>query len=333
MIGCLKARRHESNHKFFTQNGGALLEELISFCNGRSNPICHFSEKDLLKATNCYDARHILIQEGHYKMYKGYMKDRPIIVKKYDNEKYHNDSFGDPFKDIAIGSQMSAHKNVLKVLGCCLETKTPIIVYEFADIKSLSTCISGTNFEPLPWKCRLKIARDLASAVAYLHTVFSTPVIHRDINSKNVILDENNVPKLMEFGLCIYIPRGKSHVEDDIRGTFGYIAPEYLRSYYITEKADVYSFGVLLLELLSGMMPHDLFMNPQNIKKSNCCIMQNISRVVDCRIRDEGIEQEQLLDFKTLTIRCTSRNDEERPTMIEVAKELRQIYHSFASPF
>ncbi|WRX23687.1 Serine-threonine/tyrosine-protein kinase [Theobroma cacao] len=185
MIACLKVKRREDNQTFFTKNGGRLLEELITFCNGKSNPIRHFSAKELLRPTNCYNTSQIFVEGRGYKLYKGSLKDRPIFVKKYDNHSLLGDF---ATKDIAIGSQMSVHKNVLKVLGCCLETQIATIVYEFDDTKSLSTFISATNVEPLPWKCRLKIATGVANAVAYLHNAFSRPVIHREIKCSNIIL-------------------------------------------------------------------------------------------------------------------------------------------------
>ncbi|XVF06063.1 hypothetical protein REPUB_Repub06bG0016200 [Reevesia pubescens] len=138
--------------------------------------------------------------------------------------------------------------------------KTNFIVYEYAGTKNLSTCISATNVEPLPWKCRLKIAVDLANAVAYLHTAFSRPVIHRDIKCSNIILDQNNVPKLIDFGLCISIPEGQSHVLDALIGRSGFAAPEYLVRSYLTEKADVYHFGKLLFDLLSGPKSNEAIM-------------------------------------------------------------------------
>ncbi|OMP03339.1 hypothetical protein COLO4_10480 [Corchorus olitorius] len=305
MIACLKVKRHdkdeiEDGQTIFIKNGGALLEELIAFCNGRSNPIRHFSAKELSKATNNYDRRQMLVYDFGYKLYKGSLRDCSIIVKKY-----HDSSLPEfavqPYKGIAVGSQMSAHRNVLKVLGCCLETKQPTVVYESGGTKTLYTCISTTNVESIPWKCRLKIARDLASAVAYLHTAFSRPVIHRDIRSSNVILDQNNVPKLIDFGLCISIPEGESHVEDAVLGRTGHLAPEYAARGYLTEKVDVYQFGMLLFELLNGSGPLFCFIEGKFVAIDNLNL-DKLSNLVYNRIKNEGIEQEQLLDFETFSL-------------------------------
>ncbi|XP_017976586.1 PREDICTED: wall-associated receptor kinase-like 8, partial [Theobroma cacao] len=172
--------------------------------------------------------------------------------------------------------------------------------------------------------CRLKIAVGIANAVAYLHTAFSRPVIHRSIHCSSIVLDQNNVPKLIDFGLCISIPEGQSHVKDAIRGRAEWVSPEYWDRGHLTEKADVYLFGKLLIELLTGqqavhfMMEHDI----TDIGKVSA---EKLSNSVDSRIKNEGIDLEQLLDFATLSLRCISFEEEKRPTMIEVGKELRQI--------
>lgn len=338
MFACLRSKRRdkdeieEGDQAFFTRNGGVLLEELIAFCNGRSNPVRHFSANELLRATNKYDRRLIFVENDSYQLYKGSIKDIPIIVKKYGNDHLRSKyAAANPYKDIVIGSQMSVHKNVLKLLGCCLETEKPTTVYEFVGTKGLSTCIFATNDQvdqPLPWKCRLGIAKDIANAIAYLHTAFSRPVIHRDIKSSNIILDQNNVPKLTDFGLSISIPEGQSRVESgSTAGRTKFIPPEYLVSGCLTEKVDVFNFGMFLFELLSGQeSSYDLF-RKDNVLHSRSRRAENLRKVVDCRITGEGFEVEDLLGFKTLLLRCISHDEEQRPTMTEVAKELGLIHH------
>lgn len=234
-IACLKLKRKAKEEtSSFIKNGGLLLEELIAFCNGKSNPIRNFSAKELRKATNNYDLRRRFLWGGDFAFYKGSLEDRLVSVKVYRDERVNGDDDQDKIldciiKDIAVGSQMSAHKNVLKLLGCCLETKHPILVYEFVGDKILSNCIrqiDRLNSQPLAWKCRLRIAMGIANAVAYLHTAFSRPVVHRDIKSPTIILDEDNVARLIDFSLSISIPEGQLHAEVDvIRARMGYIDP------------------------------------------------------------------------------------------------------------
>ena len=155
---------------------------------------------------------------------------------------------------------MSTHNNVLKLIGCCLETQIPISVYEFAANGSLSGRSNVTSDhdgaqhqrEPLSWQSRLKIAREIAHAILYLYTAFSRPIVQKDIKPGNVFLDQHDVAKLTEFSLSISIPEGETHVEDDVCGTVLFLCPNYATTSYITEEVDVYSFGSFLLELLTG---------------------------------------------------------------------------------
>ena len=146
---------------------------------------------------------------------------------------------------------MSVHKNALKLLGCCLETRIPILVYEFISGGSLiDRKVSLEN--PLSGRSRLRIAYDTANVIAYLHTAFPRCVIHTDIKPSSFFLDQDCAAKLSDFSLSITLPEGEVQVEDEIHGTFGYVAPKTLTSGVYIQKNDVFSFGILLLELLIG---------------------------------------------------------------------------------
>ena len=242
-------------------------------------------------------------------------------------------------KDIVMGSQMSVCQNVLKLLGCCLETKYPTPVYEFVGNKVLSNFIIpiGTiHFEHLTWKCRFRIAMGIANVVAYLHTAFSRPVIHRDVRSAIFILDENNVAKLVDFSLSISLPKGEQYVEDAVRGRMGIGAPEYITTGFITEKVDMYTYGMLLLGLLAGWM----LKTPECIRTESSLPMfvksyhdQNrLIEIVDPMLLKEGINQEQFLAFAQIALSCISDTAEDRPTVIDAAKQLRKIYESVSPP-
>jgi serine/threonine protein kinase len=315
-IACLKLKREAKEETSFMKNGGLLLEELIAFCNGKSNPIRNFSAKELRKATNNYDPSQRFLWAADFAFYKGSLEDRLISVKVYWEGVYgdYQDKILDCIiKDIAVGSQMSAHKNVLKLLGCCLETRLPILVYEFVGEKILSNCIrqiDRLDSQRLPWKCRLRIAMGIANAVAYLHTAFSRPVVHRDIQSPTIILDA-------------------------VRGRMGYayIDPEYWTSGHVTEKTDVFSFGVFLLDLFAGFKlnstPHWIHSAPSLPEWVKSYDEQNrLNEIVDPVLLEERIDQEQLLAFVKLSLSCMRDKGEDRPGIIEVAKQLRRIYQS-----
>ncbi|XP_059461738.1 serine/threonine-protein kinase ZRK3-like [Corylus avellana] len=339
MKACLKLikRKDKEEETSFMKNGGLLLEELITFCNGKSNPIRNFSAEELRKATNNYDPRQRLLEAGDFEFYKGSLEDRLISVKVYPEERIvviRDKALECIIKDIVIGSQMSVHKNVLKLLGCCLETKLPIIVYEFVGGENLFQCIRPIDrvSQPLPWKCRLRIAMGIANAIAYLHTAFSRPVVHRDIKSPTIILDEEKVARLIDFSLSISIPEGQLRAEDAVRGRMGIGDPEYCTTGHVTEKSDVFHFGVFLLVLLAGWM-----LDTQQSIYSESSLpgflkpydeQNRLIEIVDPALLEERIDEEQFLAFARLGLSCLCEIGEDRPGIIDAAKQLRRIYQS-----
>ncbi|KAG2695581.1 hypothetical protein I3760_07G018900 [Carya illinoinensis] len=260
------------------RNSRLLLEERIALFNGKCNPIRFFSAKELSIATNNYDRRQLFLRDGSVKFYKGCLEGRLVSVKKF-NIGYIT-KYEDIFKDVVIGSNMSIHNNVLKLLGCCLETQWPTLVYEYVGHKNLFTCIryrfespwvldrdDPVESQPLPWKCRLRIAMGIANAVAYLHTAFSRPFVHRDIRSPLIILDENNVPKMVDFSLSLSIPEGQVHAKYyRVVSRIGCIPPDYYLTCNFTEKDDVYHFGGFLLELVGSYSDTETILNKGGMK-------------------------------------------------------------------
>ncbi|XP_035542837.1 non-functional pseudokinase ZRK2-like, partial [Juglans regia] len=148
---------------------------------------------------------------------------------------------------------LSAYRNVLKLVGFCLETEIVILVYEFAGKGTLRDRFVVSD-EPMTRQSRLKMAREIAHATSYLHTSFSRPIIHTNINLDTVFVDLNDIPKLIGFSFSLIIPDGENHVNDNWkRGmTTLFQCPNYFATGCLTEKTDVYCFGWLLLELLTG---------------------------------------------------------------------------------
>uniref|UniRef100_A0A2P2K7A8 Non-functional pseudokinase ZED1 n=1 Tax=Rhizophora mucronata TaxID=61149 RepID=A0A2P2K7A8_RHIMU len=330
MISCFNFRTQKrkdeaEKERLFLKNGGLLLEALVASCDGKCNPIRSFSSEELMKATNNYDPQRVIAEDSFFILYSGVLQDRPVSVKRYYEESGFELS-GLAINDIVIGSQMSAHNNALKLLGCCLETKYPTIVYEFMGDKTLSQFIddtNGTHGPLLSWKHRIKIAMGIANGVAYLHNALSRPVIHRDIKPPFIVLDQEFNAKLFDFSLSIAIPDGQSYVNDVVVGTSSFLAKEYLCSGNATEKVDVYSFGVVLIQLLTRRKAYEFV----HIYEQGLEIGELIE-TVDASILDEGIELQDLLPFATLARSCVCDEAEDRPTMIHVAKELKQIYQS-----
>lgn len=283
-----------------------------------------------------------------YKPYKGLHEGREISVKKFEENR--NATLERIANEVAIASRISNHKNVPKLLGCCLETEFPILVYEFPTNGDLQSCIYAKNeLLQLSWERKLRIVIAIANAVAYLHHGLSKTIIHRHINPGNIFLDVNDNVKLSNFLDAVPTPEGKTHVDAEICGTFGYMAPEVLMKRYdversgandvlvrdqgrYTEKSDVFAFGVLLCDVLTGKIIHQLVswhseLSDRASSNSNLLsdhILEEIlTKYCEIYLREES--RAQVLEYVKLVQRCVRVKTDERPNMIDVEKALRLI--------
>ena len=337
LLTMLRKKRDKERERSFYENGSKLHEKPIASCNGRPIPIRSYSCKELKRATNNYDPSRIFHRAEFCDWYNGSFEGRMISIKKY----FRHDDNDFLFTDIAFSAKMSTHNNVLKLIGCCLEAQVPVLVYESAANGSLMGRLFNVTSdhdgaqqhqrEPLSWQSRLKIAREIAHAISYLHTAFSRPIVHRDITPTNVLLDQNDVAKLTDFSMSILIPEGETRVKDFICGTKNFVCPHYFATGYITEKVDVYSFGSFLLELLTGQRLHELFSTTDDLDVEdfeNDRTRFTINEVVDPAILvgEEGsVVWQQLEAVLRLALICRKEDPAIRPDMIDVTKELRKI--------
>ncbi|KAL9432807.1 hypothetical protein AB3S75_027760 [Citrus x aurantiifolia] len=292
-----------------------------------------FTSKDLEKATDNYNANRILGQGGQGIVYKGMLADGGIVAVK--KSKILDGSNLEQFiNEVVILSQIN-HRNVVKLLGCCLETEVPLLVYEFIPNGSLDQYIHYQSEEfPITWEMRLRIAVEVSGALSYLHSAASIPIYHRDIKSANILLDDKYQAKVSDFGASRSITIDQTHLTTQVQGSFGYLDPEYFRSSHFTEKSDVYSFGVVLVELLTGQKPirsteaeEDKSLARYFIQamKENC-----LFEVLDDRVLKEA-EKVEIITVATLAKRCLNLNGKKRPTMKEVAFELRGTRESIGA--
>ncbi|XP_031269520.1 non-functional pseudokinase ZED1-like [Pistacia vera] len=323
------------------ENGAMLLKQLIATFNGKCNPIRNFSETELRKATTNYDdQRSILTKTISYKLYDGFLQDRQISVMKFQPIIFlqEEEEIKQAINNIIFATQMK-HKNFLKLIGCCLETRIPILVFESVGCTTLFDRILGQSqphLGPLLLKLRLKIAMEIANALAYLHLRFPRPIVFLGLSPRNILLDEQYVAKLFDFSVSEFIPEGETHVESPLptRGGREYVPPECLlaracNKKTCNEKVDVYGFGASLFMLLSGQSVNN-FLKNEDFQMENIG-PDNLNEIIDPTIVGEGIcsvKEQQLLALARLVSQCYSIEAEDRPNMIDVAKQLRQMYKS-----
>ncbi|KAK4773429.1 hypothetical protein SAY87_028448 [Trapa incisa] len=152
------------------------------------------------------------------------------------------------------------HRNLVKLMGICIEGRRRCLIYQLVHNGSVESHLHGAekNMRPLDWDARMKIALGAARGLAYLHEDSNPRVIHRDFKASNVLLEDDFTPKVSDFGLAREATGGNQHISTRVMGTFGYVAPEYAMTGHLLVKSDVYSYGVVLLELLTGRKPVDM---------------------------------------------------------------------------
>ncbi|KAE8076193.1 hypothetical protein FH972_014857 [Carpinus fangiana] len=225
---------------------------------------------------------------------------RIVAVKK--SKVIDKGKLGEFINEVVILSQIN-HRNVVKLIGCCLETEVPLLVYEYVPNGTLFQYVNGQVEEiPLTWDMRLRIATEVEGALFYLHSAASTPIFHRDIKSTNILLDDKFRAKVSDFGTSRSIVVDQTYLTTRVHGTFGYLDPEYFQSSQFTEKSNVYSFGVVLAELLTGE-----------------------KAISSTRAQEPRSKKEEIIAVANLAKRCLKLNGKKRPTMREVTIELQSV--------
>uniref|UniRef100_M1CM71 ATP binding protein n=1 Tax=Solanum tuberosum TaxID=4113 RepID=M1CM71_SOLTU len=328
-LGIKRRRLIRLRETFFQKNGGLMLtQKLRSNEGGIQYAAKIFTAAELEKSTNNYAEDRILGRGGYGTVYKGVLPDKRVVAIK--KSRTMDVSQIELFiNEVIILSEVN-HRNVVKLLGCCLESEVPLLVYEYISKGTLYDHIhdGGDQTRWFSWENRLRIASEAAGALAYLHSAASTPVIHRDVKSTNILLDENYTAKISDFGASRLVSLDQTQVTTLVQGTLGYLDPEYFHTSQLTEKSDVYSFGVVLAELLTARMPLDTTASEQERNLAAFFVRSikenRLFQVLESRVVREG-SFEQCQGVAELAKRCLRLTSEERPTMKEVAMELEGL--------
>lgn len=290
------------------------------------------SYEELKKATNNFEKSSILGEGGFGKVFKGVLSDgTAVAIKRLTNGGPQGD------KEFLVEVEMLSrlhHRNLVKLVGyfSSREFSQNLLCYELVPNGSLEAWLHGplgVNC-PLDWDTRMKIALDAARGLAYLHEDSQPCVIHRDFKASNILLENNFNAKVADFGLAKQAPEGRqTYLSTRVMGTFGYVAPEYAMTGHLLVKSDVYSYGVVLLELLTGKKPVDM---SQSAGKENLVTWarpilrdkDRLEELVDSKLQG-NYPKEDFLRVCTIAAACVAPEANQRPTMGEVVQSLKMV--------
>lgn len=213
--------------------------------------------RELQTATNQFSDENVIGEGGYGVVYRGVLHDGSVVaIKNLSNKRGHAEQ---EFKVEVEAIGKVRHKNLVGLIGYCAEGTERLLVYEYIDNGNLEQWLHGDvgPVSPLTWEIRMKIAIGASRGLAYLHEGLEPKVVHRDVKSSNILLDRKWNAKVSDFGLAKLLGSEESHVTTRVMGTFGYVSPDYASTGMLNESNDVYSFGVLLMEIITGRSPVD----------------------------------------------------------------------------
>lgn len=303
----------------------ALPKELETLLTTNATKCRIFNRRELENSMIRFSPENLIGKGGCSRVYKGYLaNDQPVAVKILKSSKEAWNAF---LLEVDILTSLQ-HKHIIPLIGVCVDDNDLISVYKFLSRGTLDENLHGKGENSmLPWEVRFKVAVEVAEALSYLHSECPRPVIHRDVKSSNILLSDRFEAQLSDFGLALRAPTTSPFITySHVVGTFGYIAPEYFMYGKISDKIDVYSYGVVLLELLSGRKPIDV----DNPKGQESLVMWAIpklesgstSDLLDPNLAGE-FDENQMRRMVLASTLCITRTGQQRPQMSQILKLLQ----------
>ncbi|KAJ9178360.1 hypothetical protein P3X46_010248 [Hevea brasiliensis] len=330
-----KSKKNKGGGASFPKDNGKIRPDLDELKIRRAQM---FSYEDLERATNGFKEESLVGKGSFSCVYKGVLKHGTVVaVKKaiVSSDKQKNSK--EFHTELDLLSRLN-HAHLLNLLGYCEEGGERLLVYEFMAHGSLHQHLHGKNNalkEQLDWVRRVTIAVQAARGIEYLHGYACPPVIHRDIKSSNILIDEEHNARVADFGLSLLGPADSSSPLAELpAGTLGYLDPEYYRLHYLTTKSDVYSFGVLLLEILSGRKAIDMQYEEGNIVEWAVPLIKSgdITAILDPVLKPPP-DLEALKRIANVACKCVRMKGKERPSMDKVTTALeRALAQLMGSP-
>ncbi|KAH9782786.1 MDIS1-interacting receptor like kinase 2 [Citrus sinensis] len=278
---------------------------------------------EIVRATNDFDAEYCIGNGGHGSVYRAELPSGEVVAVKKFHSPLPCDQIADQKEFLTEVEALTEirHRNIVKFYGFCSHARHSFLVYEFLERGSLAAILSSdAAAQELGWSQRMNVIKGVADALSYLHHDCFPPIVHRDISSKNLLLDLEYEAHVADFGIAKFLKPDSSNWTEFV-GTYGYVAPELAYTMKITEKCDVYSFGVLVLEVIKGKHPRDFL---SSISSSSLNTDTALNEMLDPRLpAPSSSVQEKLRSIVEVASSCLNENPKSRPTMKIVSRQLQ----------